>query len=145
MGREIDQVECFGNPLVPFSYRYPQGSQRLLDRLRHGKPRIQLFGRFLEYDLDLAKQRFRFGSPDGLEVMAFEVDLAAREIGEPDHATTDRGLARAALPDQPDRLSGLNGDRHAIDRLDLLAAAGDRKMLGQLYDVEKRDHRTTGK
>jgi len=51
------------------------------------------------------------------EIAALERDSTARRFDESQYAATDRGLSRAALPNQAECLAARHVERHASDRL----------------------------
>ena len=72
----------------------------------------------LEDDLHLAAQPPQLARGDAEEVGRVEVDAARGRLVEPEQQARERGLARAGLAHEPDRLAAVEHERDVVDRLD---------------------------
>ena len=72
----------------------------------------------LEDDLDPALVLHRHAGRHGKQVLAFEQDLPARGFVEAHHGQSNRCLAGARFPDQPQRLTLGELEGHVADRLE---------------------------
>ena len=115
--------------------------ERLVHRLVDREPRVERAEGVLE---DQLHPRAEVAQPDGVELadlLVAERDPPLRGLDQAEHAAAHRGLARAALADQTQRLPALQRERDVVDRDQLLALA-DREDLGQVLDREQR-HRVS--
>ena len=94
--------------------------QRLGDELEHGHPRVQRGVGILEDELHAPAQAAQLLALRGGDVLAVEDDPARRRIDAPEHGAPDRGLARAGLADEAERLAVVHGERHVVDGVDPL-------------------------
>jgi len=77
------------------------------------------------------------------QVLAFEPDVAAGRLFEPQHQLGGRGLSASGLTNQPERPTGRDYEGHAVHRPDHIHALGEepplhRKELGEIARLEER-------
>src|SRR5450756_999492 len=97
--------------------------ERLADDVAHAHARVQRGVRVLEDDLHVAAQPLHPGPRGGHDVDALEGDRAGRRRDEPQHSAPRGGLAAAALADQAKRLTLIDREADAVDRVDLAGGA----------------------
>src|SRR5713101_1558082 len=97
----------------------PMDHDRLGDNLADLHARIQRAVRVLENDLNPPPQRQKLFAFQLCDVDAVIEDLAAGRPLEPQDAPAGRGLATAALADQPEGLAAADREVDAINRLNL--------------------------
>ena len=114
----------------------PVRDQRLDDRRTDPHPRVKAVVRVLEHDLGRAPVLLQGGPAQRGHVFSFKTDLPAGRCHQPDHCPPDRGLAGAALADQPEpEWAGGEPQAHPVDRPD--RAEPDREVA----DLEQRRRR----
>src|SRR5690606_30389854 len=96
--------------------------QAFADDLADGHPGRQTGVGVLEDDLHLAPKRTQALRLQVGDVLAVEPD-PTRAALEPQQGEAERRLARAALADDPDRMTCANGGRNAVDRLHVVDRA----------------------
>jgi hypothetical protein len=117
---------------------------RLGNDVAHFHARVERAVRVLEDHLHAPAQRDQLAALHAVDVLAVEQDLAGSRPFEPQDAASGRGLAAAALTNQPQRLAALDVEIDAVDRLhvaDLACqhdALGDREVHGKAAHLEKR-------
>src|SRR5262252_7089992 len=89
--------------------------------------------------------RAQLGLAQMRDVMAAELDGAARRLEQPQHGARHRRLAAPALADQPQRLAFAHLEADPIDRIDVPDGAADdapldRKMFLEVGDLEHGAH-----
>ncbi len=77
-----------------------------------------------------------------VDALAVQIHLAVRDRIQPQDRLADSGLAATGLAHQRQRLAAIDGERHAVDRIDLRGllaqqAAVDREMLLQAVDLQQ--------
>ena len=111
----------------------PVRDQRLDDGRTDPHPRVKAVVRVLEHDLGRAPVLLQGGPVQRGNVFSFKTDLPAGRCHQPDHCPPDRGLAGAALADQPEpEWAGGEPQAHPVDRPD--RAEPDREVA----DLEQR-------
>ncbi len=116
----------------------------LRDDVADGHPRVQRGVRVLEDDLDVAAQPPQVLALEVGDVVALVEHPAARRLLQGQQQLGDRRLAAAGLPDQTERLAGVERKVHPVHRAHVAHglleqhALGDREVLGQPLDPEQR-------
>ena len=70
------------------------------------------------------------------DVLPVDQDLAVLQIEKPQHQVDQRGLTRAGAADQADALTGMDGERQAVDQ-SVLAAIAEADVAE--FDLAARD------
>src|SRR5579864_4608165 len=122
--------------------RQADRAQQLADDVAHRHARIQRRIRILENDLELAANRPHLLAREPRDVAPVEDDLAGCRLDELDDRARQRRLAAARLAYEPERLTRLDREVDAVDRMHLpdrtLQQPGaDRKVLDQILDPEQ--------
>src|SRR5260370_11291185 len=94
---------------------------RIDDRARGGKARIEAVGRILNHHLDaLAQRQPREGiGQDAADLIAVEHDAARGLVQQPHYHHRGSGLAAAGFADQADALAMPDAKAYAVDRVAL--------------------------
>jgi hypothetical protein len=118
--------------------------ERLADQRTDGHPRVERGVRVLKDDLEAMSQRPKLILRKLSNVDAVEDHLPGGWPVQPDDRPPGRGLATAALADQPEHLAAPNREADPIDGVDDLVMApkptlaSDREMERQVADLEQR-------
>ena len=125
--------------------RRPHGMdpQPLADALPDRRPRVERGVRVLEDDLHPPPVRLEFAALDRRDVGSVELDRAGRGLDQPQQQPPDRGLARARLANEPERLAATDLEAHAGHRLDdgdrpVEEPAPDREVLDEVAHLDER-------
>ena len=111
-------------------------AQSLAHDARDGHARGQRAKRVLEHDLHAVAQRHQLARRGVGDVAPLERDRAAGGLKQAQQRAAERGLARAGLAHDADRLAGPGCDRHAVDRRE--RAPGDGVGDGDLAPFDQR-------
>ena len=117
--------------------------ERLVHRLIDRESGIERAEGVLEDELHPRPERPEPGRVELADLLVAERDPPLGGLDQAQHAAADRGLARAALADQAQRLAALERERDVVDRDQVLVFA-DREDLGQILDREQR-HRPSSR
>ena len=116
---EADQLEQLGDPRgAGLARGKAVDAQRLGQDLADGLARVEARVRVLEDHLELAPPLPQVLALERQEVLAVERDRARQRLRDAHDRPADRGLARARLADEPERLAARDGERDAVDRVD---------------------------
>ena len=114
----------------------PVQRQALGHDLAHGQARAEAAERVLEDDLHLAAQRAQLAASDRPWTGGRRTAIGALAGDEAQQRQAERGLARAALADEAERLAGAQLERHAVDRLDVADGAAEQAALDRKLDLQ---------
>ena len=129
-------------PRGPPAGHDPVRDQRFGDRRADAHPRIEAVVGILEHDLGRAPVILQRAPAQRCDVLSFKTDLPAGRCHQPDHCPPDRGLAGAALANQPEaERAGGEPQAHPVDRPD--RAEPDRQ-VGDLEQRRRRPGRVRG-
>src|SRR6266403_5438583 len=111
---------------------------RIDDRARGGKARVEAVGRILKHHLDaLAQRQPREGiGQDAADLVAIEHDATGGLVQKPHHHHRSGGFAAAGLADQTDALAMSDAEADAVDRAELFKL--DRWLAGKQFCQERR-------
>jgi hypothetical protein len=117
--------------------------ERLADDRSDRLARVQRRVRILEDHLHLAAQRLQLSPRQVCDLLARDLDAAARRLEEPVDQARRRRLATACLADDAERLAALDVERdavHGAHSADLLLEddpPGDREVLDEVADLHE--------
>ena len=136
VGRETDDLEQLAHPRARLLARQPAVDlERVAEDLPDALARVQRRVRVLEDHLHLAPVRAQPPPRQRRDVAAAEVHRARRRLVQPHEQTAERRLAAAGLADDAERLAAPNLERDAVDRVDDVAAAAERRAAhGEVLD-----------
>ena len=123
--------------------------QRFGDRFADRHMRIERAVRILEHHLHAAALRPQVASAERADVDAVEAHRALVGLDQAQHEPTGRGLPRAGLADQGERLPTLEGEADVVDRGDPVGGTPERvalgrEPLGEALDLEEAHTFTSG-
>ena len=132
--------------------------ERLADDVAGALPRVERGERVLEDDLQLPAVGPELLLAEARDVVAVELDGAGGRLDQAHDGAAHRGLAAAALADQPQRLARADREAHAVDGIDMADGAAQQalahgEVLAQSRHLEHghaglrhlvRRHRTPG-
>src|SRR4249920_737311 len=140
-----DDLQELADPALAVRPRAePMDVERLGDAVPDRHPRVQGRVRILEHHLDAPPEAFAFVAIERPDVLAVELDRPGGRLRERDDGSTERGLARAGLAHEADRLATLHLEVHAVDGTYLADHApqketlGDREVDADVPDLEQR-------
>ena len=140
---DLDQLLCA--PRRRAAARDPVDAQRLGQHRADRHPRVQRRVRVLEDHLHPAAHLAQRIPLQGGHVHPVELDPTVRGVHQPDHGSSERRLAAAGLPHQPERLAALDVERdavHGAHGADLSLEddpLGDREVDLQPFGAQERD------
>ena len=116
----------------------------LADDRPDGLARVQRRVRVLEDHLELAPQGLELPAREIGDLLAIDLDAAARGVEQASQQPRGRGLAAAGLTDDSERLAALHLEGQAVHRANgsnLLLEddpRGDREVLDEVADLDQR-------
>ena len=142
-----DFLQDFGHRLFALApVLHPVVAQSLAHDLADRQARVERRVGVLKDDLHLGAGGLELARPHREHIPAVELDLPPRGLDQPQQQATGRGFAAAAFAHQPEHLAPLDGERDAVDRLDLSdltleEPTVDREILDEVGDFQQRAHR----
>ena len=142
---EADDFEELAHAGAPVAARAdPVHDERLRDDVADGHARVERRVRVLEDDLQLAPHLAHLLAAERRQLAPVEADRAAGRLEQPQDAVAGRGLARAGLADEAERLALPDLEADPVDGADVVDGAVDeearldREVLLKVGDLEER-------
>src|SRR6266700_2037621 len=110
--------------------------QWLGNNLFHSHARVERSKRVLKDDLHVAAQPTQLGRRRAQNVLVVEAYAPGGWLDQTQDHPSQRGLATARLADQPERLTGLDIQRHPVDRAYLALGFAEHAVVG-LVDLDQ--------